>query len=219
MDEENDMATQSEQGDEEPLPESVPVPIPDLPATLSVSTPQQLKALGDATRSHILNIIKYEPATAKQLGERLHIPPGTIGHHLQVLEAAGLAQVVARRLVRGIVAKYYMRTARLFLLDFPSKATPESEDALRLLAEARDQLTDSLVASGKDMFYKTGFPHARLSREHAEEFAQRLFDLVYEFATQPPDPDGQIYSLYNAFFLAPPYLQDAPASPLSSEDE
>lgn len=212
MDEENEIKPLPERDERELLPESVPVPIPDLPATLHVSTPQQLKALGDTTRSHILNIIKYEPATAKQLGERLHIPPGTIGHHLQVLEAAGLAQVVARRLVRGIVAKYYMRTARLFLLDFPSTVTAGAEHELRSLAEAREQLADALAAGGEEMFYKTGFPHARLSREHAEDFARRLFDLVYEFATQPPDPDGQVYGLYNAFFLAPPYLQDAPSS-------
>src|SRR5690348_15294496 len=101
------------------LPEDVPVTMPELPPTMRVYTVQHFKALGDPTRERILSIIKHEPLTAKQLGERLNIPPGTVSHHLQVLETAGLAQVVARRLIRGIVAKYYTRTARLLQFDFP----------------------------------------------------------------------------------------------------
>src|SRR5262249_19643406 len=100
-----------------PLPEDVPVEMPTLPLTLTLTTAQQFKAFGDPVRVRILGIIQQQPATAKQIAGQLGIPPGTIGHHLQVLERAGLAQVVARRLVRGIVAKYYTRTARLFNFD------------------------------------------------------------------------------------------------------
>src|SRR3954470_24761740 len=81
-----------------PLAEDIPVSMPELPPMLQVSTVQQFKAVGDPTRLHILDIIKHQPATAKQLSEKLNIPSGTAGHHLQVLEAAGLAQIVARRL-------------------------------------------------------------------------------------------------------------------------
>lgn len=207
---------------EAPLPEDVPVTMPELPPTLRIHTAQQFKAIGDVTRSRILDLIKHEPLTARQLGERLSIPPGTVGHHLQVLEAAGLAQIVARRLVHGIVAKYYTRTARLFQFDFPPEVTPGHEQALKFLTDARDQLADSFAAGGDEIederFCKTGFPHTRLSREHAQDFARRLRDLVYEFATFPPDPDGQVYGLCSAFFLAPPYLQSpAPSSTTSSE--
>ncbi len=217
------MTTWRDREHEAPLPEDVPVPMPELPATLRVHTAQQFKALGDVTRSRILDLIKHEPLTAKQIGERLSIPPGTIGHHLQVLEAAGLAQVVARRLVRGIVAKYYTRTARLFQFDFPPEVAPNHKQSLKFLTNARDELADSLAASGAELeeggFCKTGFPHARLSRERALDFARRLHDLVYEFATQPPDPDGQVYGLCTAFFLAPPYLQSSgPSSAASSEE-
>ncbi len=200
------------------LSEDVPVTMPDLPAKLRVDTAQQFKALGDPTRERILSIIKHEPLTAKQIGERLNIPPGTVGHHLQVLEAAGLAQIVARRLVHGIVAKYYTRTARLFQFDFPPEVTPRIESTLKFLTDARDELADALIADEEqsaNVFHdeqgeiacSTGFPHARLSREHAQEFNQRLRALVEEFATAEPDPDGQVYALATAFFLAPPYLQ------------
>jgi DNA-binding transcriptional ArsR family regulator len=206
------------------LSEDVPVTMPTLPPKLRVYTAQQFKALGDATRERILSIIKHEPLTAKQIGERLGIPPGTVGHHLQVLEAAGLAQVVARRLVRGIVAKYYTRTARLFLFDFPPEVTPKIESVLKFLTDAREELADALTAEEKEQAERgpsdeedempgsTGFPHARLSRQRAIEFDNRLRALVEEFATAEPDPDGQVYALATAFFLAPPYLQSTAAT-------
>lgn len=181
--------------------------MPELPATLTVNTAQQFKAIGDTTRMSILDLIKYEPLTAKQIGGRLKIPAGTVGHHLQVLEAAGLAQVVARRLVHGITAKYYTRTARLFIFDFPTEIASGMERTLDFLTQARAQLADALAADEEKTFCKTGFPHARLSRERAEEFGKRLFDLVYEFATAESDPDGQVYGLSITYFQAPPYLQ------------
>lgn len=203
--------------DEIPPLETGPVTMPELPATLKVSTVQQFKAIGDPTRAHILDIIKHEPVTAKQISERLKIPPGTIGHHLQVLEAAGLAQIVARRLVHGIVAKYYTRTASLFLLESSSETTAEAEKKLNLLTHARDEFGDALVAGNNEIFCQTAFPHARISSARAEEFRQRLFDLIYEFATDPPDPDGQVYALCVALFLAPPYLQSNTLSQAENE--
>jgi predicted ArsR family transcriptional regulator len=189
------------------LSEDVPVSIPELPATLTINTAQQFKAMGDSTRTHILDIIKHQPATAKYIGNKLKIPPGTIGHHLQVLEAAGLAQVVARRLVHGIVAKYYTRTARLFIFDFPPEVKQGASTALRFITEARDQLAETVANEKSGDICKTSFPHARLSQERAEAYTKRLFDLLYEFSTEPPDPNGQVYGLFTAFFLAPPYLQ------------
>lgn len=199
------------------LSDEVPVTMPSLPAKLRIYTAQQFKALGDPTRERILSIIKHEPLTARQIGTRLKVAPGTVGHHLQVLETAGLAQVVARRLVHGIVAKYYMRTARLFIFDFPPEVSPRVEGTLKFLTDAREELADALMADEtdgvrakideEDDCCTTGFPHARLSPARADEFRQRLRDLLEEFATANPDPDGQVYALSTAFFLAPPYLQ------------
>lgn len=200
------------------LVEDVPVIMPELPPTLRVYTAQQFKAIGDTTRSRILDIIKHEPLTASQLGKRLGMPPSTIGHHLQVLEAAGLAQIVALRLVRGIVAKYYTRTARLFLFDFPPEVTPIMENTLNFLTNASRELVDTLTTD-EDADCKTGFPHARISRERAAEFLKRLEELTYDFATEPPDPNGQVYGLCTAFFVSPPYLQSnySPSTPTENE--
>src|SRR5258708_32801684 len=62
----------------EVLPESVPETMPALPPTFTITTAQQLKALGDATRTPILSIIQNQPATANQIADTLSTNPWTI---------------------------------------------------------------------------------------------------------------------------------------------
>lgn len=203
---------------EEVLPDDVPVEMPQLPLELFVTTPQQFKAIGDPTRSRILAIIRHRPATAKQLADTLKIPPGTIGHHLQVLEAAGLAQVVARRVTRGIIAKYYTRTARIFKFDFAPEVRGNTSVTLDIISTMRDEIVESVsaygedaTASGEDHLCQVGFPHTRLSAERAQEYSQRLQALIHDFLNEPDDPHDphrQVYGLGLALFLAPPYMQN-----------
>lgn len=199
------------------LPDDVPVEMPDLPPTLRITTEQQFKAVADPVRSRILGIIQSQPATAKQIAGRLGIAPGTIGHHLQVLEAAGLAQVVARRQVRGTVAKYYTRTARIFNFDMAREvtggsATPAVE--LDILGCARDELAEALDATVKMDSCSVAFPHVRLSPARARVYAERLESILDDLLHEPPDPNGQVYGLCYAMFVAPAYLQGG-GKPLS----
>jgi len=194
------------------LPENVPLSMPELPLTRVINTLQQFKAINDPVRSRILGIIQNQPATAKQIADRLGATPGAIGHHLHVLEAAGLAQVVARRITRGIFTSYYTRTARIFNFEFPAEVRGDRSPSLDFVTQLRDEIAESLAAQGEEGVYSTSFPRARLSPERAEEYRQRLTDLVYEFANETADPQGQVYSLFTALFLAPPYLQGEQSS-------
>ncbi len=194
------------------LPDTVPVTMPDLPLRLPITTEQQLEAIGDPTRSRILAVIQHQPATAKQVADRLGLAPGTVGHHLRVLEAAGLAQVVARRLVRGIVARYYTRTARLFSYQLPHEVAQAHAPDLAILQHARDELADSLALSGPEAARSMSFPHARLSPERAAAYVARLQQLVDDFVREPADPDGQVYGLCAGLFVAPAYAQVEDAS-------
>jgi DNA-binding transcriptional ArsR family regulator len=188
-----------------------PVVMPDLPTTLVISTAQQMKACADPTRSRILGLIQHQPATATQLAQVLGVAPNKISYHLRILEAAGLAQVVARRLIRGIVAKYYTRTARNFLFEAPPEIAGEAgnEVMLGFLTDGRDELREALEASGDPAVLDAGFPHARLTAKDARVYEERLEALVQDFMNHPPDPCGRVYALSYAYFLAPPSLQGA----------
>ena len=81
---------------------------------LRVEEPEQFKAVGDPTRQKIISLLSERAATTSQLAEALGQPKGSVGHHLKVLEKAGLIRVVRTRQVRAMTEKYYGRTARLF---------------------------------------------------------------------------------------------------------
>jgi len=198
----------TEQHENEEVTEGVTMPT--LPLRLVVNTPQQFKAMGDPIRMRILRTIQQQPATAKQIANRLGIAPGTIGHHLQVLEAAGLAQVVAQRIVHGIVAKYYARTARIFVLDFPEEVKGHNAVSLKILNDARDEMYETHATQGESAFCRTAFPHASLTPERVQYYEQRINQLIDEFLQEPQqstESGSQVYGMFLSLFLSPPYTQ------------
>jgi DNA-binding transcriptional ArsR family regulator len=198
------------------LPEDVPVPMPELPLRLVINTVQQFKAVSEPIRSRILGIIQNRPTTAKQIADQLGATPGAIGHHLHVLEEAGLAQVIARRIIRGIIANYYTRTARIFDFEFPSDVRGERPTTLDFVTKLHDEISETLAEKGESVIYSSSFPRVRLSPERMEVYGKRLADLIDEFIAEKPDPHGQVYSLFTTLFLAPQYLQGEQSS-LSAE--
>lgn len=185
-------------------------PMPELPTTLVLNTAQHFKAIADPLRSKILGIIQTRPATAKQIADRLGEAPGTINHHLQVLEKAGLAQIVARRVIHGIVAKYYTRTARIFTFRFPREITGQDPQVSDILQHAHNELLEAAAAYGDDTLCQDSFPHVRISEARAQDYLERLDALLDDLLHEPVDPHGRVYGVVLGMFLSPPYLQDAP---------
>jgi DNA-binding transcriptional ArsR family regulator len=189
------------------LPENVPVAMPDLPVYIVISTVQQLKAISDPVRSRILGIIQNQPATAKQIADTLEASPGAIGHHMHVLESAGLAQVVARRLVRGIVANYYTRTARIFKYDLPREIIGDTSVNLDIMSKAYEEQAESEANEEEDVYRCASFPHVRLSPQRAMYYSKRIQALVDDLLHEQPDPEGTVYGVIVSMFRSPAYMQ------------
>lgn len=210
MKREDPMNTLQSKGEADTLPVlsgDMPVTMPELPAQLVINTVQQFKAISDRTRSRILGIIQNQPATAKQIADRLGASPGAIGHHLHVLETAGLAKIVARRLVRGIVANYYTRTARIFKYDLPREVTGDTSINLDIMARAYEELAEADVNKEADVYQCSSFPHIRLSSERARYYSERLMILVEDILHETADPGGDVYGIFVTMFKAPAYMQ------------
>src|SRR6266699_4296118 len=188
------------------LPEDVPVTMPDLPIRFTITTAQQFKATSEPVRSRILKVIQNQPATAKQLADRLGATPGAIGHHLHVLEAAGLAQIVARRLVRGIVANYYTRTARIFTYDLPREVAGDTSINLDIIAKAYEELAEAEANKEIEVNQCSSFPHIRLSPERARYYFERINTLINDILQETPDPDGKVFGILASMFMAPTYM-------------
>ncbi len=193
------------------LPHDVPVEMPDLPKSLAITTLEQFKAISDPVRSRILAVIRAQPATAKQIADRLKASPGAIGYHLRVLEAAGLVQVVARRVTNGIIAKYYTRTARIFQFDLPPELVDKGAVPMEIMTTARGELADALADARGEAITIIGFPHARLSDARARLYAARVEQLQEDLLNEPADPNGRVYGLCVAWFLSPAYMQSEAA--------
>ena len=87
-----------------------------------------------ASRARRRSPLEDRPAPSRprlsttELAEKLGLPKGTVGHHLKVLEKAGLVHVVRTRQVRAVTEKFYGRVARLFLFestDADARGRPE----------------------------------------------------------------------------------------------
>lgn len=177
-----------------PTTETQPGP-PDyaLAETLELTDARQYKALFEDTRREIISLLLERAATTSELAEVLGKPKGTIGHHLKVLADAGLVHVVRSKRVRALEAKYYGRTARVFLYHREHEAVGDEVRTLsRAAAEIAQAPTEGVVTTAN-------VRHARIPHARAAEWKHRLEELLMEFTAEPAAGDttyALVFGLY-----------------------
>lgn len=143
--------------------------------TLVVSEPQQLRALADDLRAGVISLLRSRARSTQELARELGIPKGTIGHHLKVLERAGLVRVVRTRQVRAVTEKFYGRTAHLFLFAAEDKADERGVGASLFRQAAREiDVSPNVATFGQAM--------ARLAPKDVARLEKRLKRLMNDFA-------------------------------------
>jgi DNA-binding transcriptional ArsR family regulator len=168
----------------------------DAPDTLLVTEREQLKALGDDLRTRIIALIRDRARSIQELSGELELPKGTVGHHVKVLEAAGLIHVVRTRQVRAVTEKFYGRTARLFLFEVEDAA-----DMRAIGASALRQASYELeLASDRANW---GFVRSRLTSADAKRFERRFKRLIEDFRAAE-SPEGAAYAFVSGFWPAEP---------------
>jgi DNA-binding transcriptional ArsR family regulator len=152
-------------------------------------------------------MLRERAASTSELAVALEAPKGTVGHHLKVLESAGLIHVVRTRKVRALTEKYYGRVARLFVL----KSDEGMPDELRVGAPAAmmlRQAADELIAAGQEKD-SSALLHVRLTPQQQRRFEKRMNRLVADLQ-RADDPDGTSHALAYALFRAPSPLPPPP---------
>ncbi len=165
---------------------SNPPPPPDyeLADRLGLTSPAQVRAIGNPLRTTILGLLHERAATVTELAGAVARPKSTVAHHVKVLAQTGLVRVVRTRRVRAIEERFYGRTARMFYVS----AEPGSE------AMPRDFNDFDVAARESAAAYRDGLlwgfiRHARLPEERAAEFWDRIAALVREFDELPRSGD------------------------------
>jgi DNA-binding transcriptional ArsR family regulator len=159
----------------------------DAPETMIVAEPAQLKAMADPFRVQLVQLMRDQARSTQELAEELGIPKGTVGHHLKVLESAGLIKVVRTRKVRAVTEKFYGRTARLFLYQ------TDDPDNNRTIASNTLRHAAGEVEAGA---YTTGFGlvRARISKADKRRLNQRAQKLLDDFRAADT-PGGEPWSM------------------------
>jgi DNA-binding transcriptional ArsR family regulator len=167
---------------------------------LVVREPEQLKALADELRGRIVTLLRERARSITELAEKLGLPKGTVGHHVKVLEKAGLVKVVRTRKVRALTEKYYGRTARLFL--YESADGSQAEDIRDIVAAGLRIAADEILPlnyADPEAVSCSGVLRVRLDPEDAKRFNRRLDRLMREFRAAE-DPHGTPYGLALAMY-------------------
>lgn len=169
---------------------------------LTISRPDQLQALGDPTRWRILGRLLEGPASIQELARALGLAKGTIGHHVRVLDAAGLIRLAETHRVRGVTEKRYARVARQFRL-------PEGE-AEQLEVGARDPrlqqlplrqaLAEARPPGGGEDPSMSLVLRARMPAARAARFARLIEALAEEFADGAPGT-GETFGFVGAIYV------------------
>jgi DNA-binding transcriptional ArsR family regulator len=142
--------------------------------TLIVANPPQLRAMADPFRVQLIQLLRDRARSTQEIAEELSMPKGTVGHHLKVLESAGLIRVVRTRKVRALTEKFYGRTARLFLYQTEDPADGRAISAVTLRQAASEVELAPLVTG-------FGLVRARLTAKEIDRFERRLKKLMDDF--------------------------------------
>lgn len=208
------------------------VPDYDLPDALALEDPAQYRALFEETRQTIVGMLLERAATISELAQVLDKPKGTVGHHMKVLEEAGLVHVVRTVRVRALEAKYYGRTARTFYYHHVGEAVGESqrvlERAAAQVATAESAALESATAApgstepGQDGaqpgVLNVNRRDARIPIERAAEFSRRLDALLLDFVAEQRAGDTTYALVFGLFPTgAPPLPEPAALSPAATE--
>jgi DNA-binding transcriptional ArsR family regulator len=180
---------------------------------------ETLKVITDPLRAQIMEAATLEPLTVKQVAVRLGLSPSKLYYHVNMLEKFGFIRVVETNRVGNMLEKTFQTVASQFDIS-PALLTSTSnegkdvlyelvrstldttrEDIMRSMQTRFDQLEQGAPQQPRHMLLKREVRH--ISDERAEEFNQRICDLLKEFTeyeVPPGTPGAMNYGLAFAFY-------------------
>ena len=189
-----------------PYGETEPAPTAERPqgsratvrSHLTLHGREQLHAIGEPTRWRILGRLQVGPASIQELAQALGMAKGTIGHHVRVLESAGLIRLAETKRVRGVTEKRYLRVARQFRL--PETEEDGADPEVGMLP-IRSALAEARPGRGKKSDPSMSLVvRARMPAARAKRFADLINQIAAEFADGAPGT-GETFGLVGAIYV------------------
>lgn len=188
--------------------------------------------LADPLRQQMIDLLRLEPCTVKQLAGALDVGPKKLYYHVNLLLEHDLIRVVGTRMVSGILEKQYRATAYLLILDDmllagPPPARDENRDAVMstILDLTRNDIRNSVRSGLLDLGHDAPTTSSMLlewsvghmTAEEAGTFYQRLEALCKDFPPLRSDTeDVRAYRLLVTLF---PTTSHTPTGGMHDEGE
>jgi predicted ArsR family transcriptional regulator len=169
------------------------------------ATEAEARALASGLRLRILRLCLDRALTNKEIAELLEAKPATILHHVRTLVATGFLEAQQeRRGTRGAREVPYLATRKSWVMDVSEQRIDGSGQAMvdAFLDELRYVDVDS---SAKDFNAENPAGFARLGLrlpiKDLEEMADRIGEILNEYADRPPDMEhGVPFSVFLAIY-------------------
>ena len=165
-----------------PVNPSPQIPDYDLDEMVVITAPVQLRAVADALRGSLLELVLERAATVTELAQAVGRPKSTVAYHVNLLVDAGLFKVVRTQRVRAIEERYYGRVARTIYIGALS-----SDEDIALIANVDGIATaygESRQAKDADDLRCT-LVHARIPIGEVRAFWAEVQDVARRFAQIP----------------------------------
>lgn len=198
----------------ETLPFAVPLPPPAgqsglaSPTGRRTPTDTEAKALASAARLRILRMCADTPMTNAAIAERLGLNAATALHHVRTLVGSGfLEPMPSTRGRRGARSVPYRATRKSWVLDERRSARAMVEAFTQTLPVLLGEDDPGVPVTGAqplpDPELQVARLGLRLDDDGRAELQRRLDEVLDEFATRPPTPDGAPVSLFLALHRDP----------------
>ncbi|MEM2849317.1 MAG: metalloregulator ArsR/SmtB family transcription factor [Candidatus Bathyarchaeia archaeon] len=130
------------------------------------------KLLADETRCQILNLLKIKEMSTNQLAKILDKPASSIDHHLKVLKAAGLIELVYERRRGNIIERFYKASARHYIVSYSL-----SERDASLFKDWNEKLSEDVASLMQSFGYNVS-DISKLTRliEEFNTFKRMIFE-------------------------------------------
>jgi DNA-binding transcriptional ArsR family regulator len=203
-----------------------------------ISDLETLKVVTDPLRLNIVNLLRGEPRTAKELAKTLHLSQTKLYYHIGLLEQHRLIRVVGTRLVSGILEKQYQATAYKLSVDrrlFAPTPTSAGYEGLEVFLSAVLDYTHSdmmrSVQAGLADFSEDAPPERRLhvgrrwlwlTPEEVARYLERMKALDEEFEAlhgDTPTEGTQLYEYLMGFYPTHERAPDATPQPPDSNKQ
>ncbi|WP_461612398.1 ArsR/SmtB family transcription factor [Clostridium sp. Marseille-QA1073] len=170
-----------------------------------LTTLEEVKAISDPFRYRILNTLidMNEPATVKQIADKMKEVPSKIYYHVNKLEKVGIVIIYTKK-IKGVITKYYEPLARKFEIKCSKEVEEPSKMMLlavsqMMISEFYDESKDIFLSSMDKSIHESNGTIIKKNIYLTEGEADEIIELMKSFFKNHKQKDSKKLK-YHSFF-------------------